>query len=146
MNTIANGFDFAACVHGLGRHEQYLGLEQIIQAVKWAELAELFAVIANWGTKVSICFFLLRLIKRTNPITRYCIWTLLALNTITALVTCILWGVQARPIQSLWDPSIPGKHLSANIAVNSDYATAGELPRSITLWAKLMAPSHVSRY
>lgn len=79
-----------------------------MNAKKYAQLAVLMAWIAVWATKVSVCFFLLRLVSGNHSKFVSFLWMLTAFTTITTLVTAIMWGVQARPLAALWDPGMDG--------------------------------------
>jgi hypothetical protein len=109
---VANGFDYKATASGFGRHARFLTIDEEVEAVKCAQLA---VGIANWAicaVKLSICFFLLGIIRGTHKYYRWAIYALIAVTSITAFVGSVLWGTQARPLAKLWDPRIPGTRVS----------------------------------
>jgi len=71
----------------------------------------IFAVIALWAVKISICFFILTLIRDAYHRTVYVVYGLMAVTTLTTLgsvVQSIVWSTQEMPLQNFWDSDIPG--------------------------------------
>ena len=68
---------------------------------------------ALWATKISICFFLLAIIKGTHVRFVWLIRILMAFTTASQFVAALLWGLQAKPLPRLWDPRVPGTRDSA---------------------------------
>ena len=101
-------FDYIATASGFGRHSKFLTSDELIQAVKYAQLAVIVAIIALWAVKVSICFFLLGIIKGTHVRFAWFIRILMGFTTAITFVATLLWGLQAHPLAKLWDPKIPG--------------------------------------
>ncbi len=108
LNVIANAFDIEAARSGFGRHAHFLKYHQLVTAGKYAQMAVCVAAIAVWATKTSICFFLLGIIKRTHIVFFWCIWILMGFTTVTSFIGVLLWGLQAKPLPKLWDPTVPG--------------------------------------
>lgn len=77
LNVVASGFDYAGATYGFGRHQQFLSETKLIQARKYSELAVLIAILAILLIKMSICFFLLRLIERTHRVFFWFTWFLM---------------------------------------------------------------------
>ncbi|KAF2235271.1 hypothetical protein EV356DRAFT_531995 [Viridothelium virens] len=115
LNIVANAFDCKAASAGFGRHLQYLELENAVTAAKYAQLAVLLADFIIWAVSLSICFFLFSMIRGTHTYFTFFIWGMMVFTSATALVACILWGIQAKPIQKLWDPRVPGTRASPQL-------------------------------
>ncbi|CRG83866.1 hypothetical protein PISL3812_01222 [Talaromyces islandicus] len=108
LNIVADGFDYKATASGFGRHSVFLSEADLIEAAKYSQLA---VGVANWSigvVKLSVCFFLLNLIRGTHKRFRWAIYGMIALTFSFTLIGAILWGTQARPLAKLWDPRIPG--------------------------------------
>lgn len=94
----------------------------------WGQLAILFACLALWSTKISICFFILQLIRRTHKSMRYVAYALIAITSTTSTCQIILWALQARPLEKLWDFEVPGTIASKKQLVDSIITFTGTLP------------------
>lgn len=112
LNLVANGFDYKATISGFGRHSRFLTIDEEIEAVKCAQLAVGIANWAIWAVKLSVCFFLLSIMRSVYSYYKWAVYTLIAITSSTALVGSILWGTQAQPLAKLWDPRIPGTRVS----------------------------------
>ena len=125
LNLVGNVFDYIATASGFGRHSKFLTSDELIQAVKYAQLAVIVAIIALWAVKVSICFFLLGIIKGTHFRFAWLIRILMGFTTATTFIAALLWGLQAHPLAKLWDPRIPGTRDSAKGFLVTDYVYYG---------------------
>ncbi|MCJ1333929.1 hypothetical protein MMC10_010635 [Thelotrema lepadinum] len=121
FNIVGDAFEYIATSEGFGRHIQYLTSDQKIQALKYGQLAILNAFFAMWSVKLSVCFFLLGIIRGTHKYFRIAIYSLIGLTTAASFIGCLLWGLQANPIAKLWDPSIPGTKTSPETFLVSVY-------------------------
>lgn len=84
-----------------------------MEADKYAQLAVVVAGLALWATKISICFFLLGIIKGTHVRFVWLIRILMGFTTASSFVASLLWGLQGKPLPKLWDPRIHGTRDSA---------------------------------
>ncbi|KAL8824741.1 MAG: hypothetical protein Q9191_004849 [Dirinaria sp. TL-2023a] len=93
--------------YGLGRHKFYLTTWQFIEFQKYSygEWIQTFQTLMF--TKVSICFFLLRIPVDTRLI-RPIQWTIVAL-ILSNVVLTVIWIVQCRPIHAAWNTLIQGQ-------------------------------------
>ncbi|KAF1955017.1 hypothetical protein CC80DRAFT_549732 [Byssothecium circinans] len=66
------------------------------------------AALAIYSIKVSVCFFLLALLRDVHRRFRIFIWSLMAFTTISTFIGLLLWGLQAHPLERLWDPRVKG--------------------------------------
>ena len=115
-----------AAVNGFGRHAHFLSDQQLILAKKYSQLAVLAAIFAKCAIKLSICFFLLVIIRGTHRRFVLAIRILMGLTIATSFICALLWGLQARPIEALWDPSIPGSRQSPEQFLDSVYVIYGK--------------------
>ena len=135
LNVVANGFNFQATASGFGRHAQFLTFDQLVKAEKYAQMAVVVAAIAIWAVKISICFFLLAIIKGTHVYFVWLIRIIMAFTTASQFVVTLLWGLQARPLPKLWDPRIPGTRDSAKgflVVIYIYYGNCLQLPTPTT--------------
>lgn len=72
------------------------------------QIGILMANLALWAIKCSVCFFLLSLIHNAYQRAHVIIYGLLAMTTISSFCQAIVWGLQARPLEKLWDSEVPG--------------------------------------
>ncbi|OKL64264.1 hypothetical protein UA08_00938 [Talaromyces atroroseus] len=108
LNLMANGFDYKATLSGFGRHAQFLTVDEQVNAIKYSQLAVAVANWAIWAVKLSVCFFLLSIVRDIYQYYNWAVYALISMTSITALVGSILWGTQAHPLAKLWDPRIHG--------------------------------------
>ncbi|MCJ1440005.1 MAG: hypothetical protein MMC23_000487 [Stictis urceolatum] len=121
LNVVADAFDVNAAIQGFGRHSKFLSMEQEIQANKYAQLAVIVAIWAKCAIKLSICCFLLNIIKGTHRKVMLAIKILMGLTILTSFISAVLWGLQARPIEALWDMRIPGHRESPEQFIDTLY-------------------------
>ena len=125
LATVTLATDLLGVKHGLGRHEQFLAPEQVILAKKWISLSEVITNVVTWFVKLSICFFVVRLVKGTQRYLVIGIWFLVALVTVSSLVSVIVFLVQARPIEGIWNPNVNAKRISPFVAIDVAYVSNG---------------------
>lgn len=94
---------------GFGRHLQFLPRDQVLTIKRLSQYNILLANIALWAVKISVCCFLLSLVQVAHQRTRWIIFGLIAITTVASTTQGILWGLQARPLEKLWNPDIPGE-------------------------------------
>ncbi|KAH8688696.1 hypothetical protein BGW36DRAFT_352691 [Talaromyces proteolyticus] len=119
FNITANILEIQSVKLGFGRHLQFLERPQVLDLKRLSQYNILFANISLWAVKISICFFILLFIKNIHDRTRYIIYTLIGITTTASFLQGVLWGTQARPLQKLWNPDIPGDVSSVKTLVNS---------------------------
>ncbi|PVH99808.1 hypothetical protein DM02DRAFT_710217 [Periconia macrospinosa] len=108
FNIIADGMELFAIKKGFGRHAKFVDKISLILALKYTQLGVLMAALAIWSIKVSVCFFLLGLLRDVHRRFRLFIWILMAFTTVLAFIGLLLWGLQAHPLERLWDPRVKG--------------------------------------
>ncbi|KAI1208160.1 uncharacterized protein F4807DRAFT_431817 [Annulohypoxylon truncatum] len=117
LNLTTNALEYVSVQEGFGRHLQFLTDEQKENVKRISEYTILFAVIDIWAVKISICFFILSLIRDSYRRSKWVIYGLMALTTIASFVQGMIWGLQARPLERLWKPGIPGTTASPKTLV-----------------------------
>ncbi|ROW11901.1 hypothetical protein VPNG_04904 [Cytospora leucostoma] len=108
VNLAANILEYQSIDAGFGRHLQFLDNQQASTVKKLSQFTILLADISLWAVKISICFFLLSLIHNAYRLAHWVIYGLATITTISATCQAIFWGLQARPLDKLWKPEIPG--------------------------------------
>lgn len=98
--------------YGVGRHQFYLELspqlsQQLSQAIEWQYISQVLCIVSTMFTKVSICFFLLRIFG-TKRTWKRCIYGIMAFSVATNISSASIVLAQCSPVQKLWDPLIPG--------------------------------------
>ncbi|RCI17190.1 hypothetical protein L249_1844 [Ophiocordyceps polyrhachis-furcata BCC 54312] len=115
FNLATNILDVQSVHEGLGRHLQYLTREQGLHLKKMNQITMLLANIALWAVKMSVCFFLLALTNKAHRRVRCIVLGLMVLTTSGSLSYCIVWGIQARPLERLWTPDMSGEVMDPHI-------------------------------
>ncbi|CAD6567800.1 MAG: hypothetical protein ASARMPRED_001148 [Alectoria sarmentosa] len=98
--------------NGVGRHQFYLELSpelllQLSQAIKWQYISQIVLILSTMFTKVSICFFLLRIFG-TKPMWKRGLYAIMAFAVVTNISSASIVLAQCSPVQKLWDPLMPG--------------------------------------
>jgi hypothetical protein len=126
MNLTCNAVEYEAVKLGFGRHLQFLTREQERSLRKWNQFGILFANLAIWSVKISICFFILSLIRGTHRRSQWIIYGLITITCIAHGCQTIVWATQARPLEKLWHPEVPGTVSSKKTLVDAIIAFTGK--------------------
>ena len=144
---IACGLIIVQVHYGFGRHKVDLTQWQYIEFMKYSYGEWIQAFQTLMFTKISICFFLLRI-----PVEKHLIrpiqGAIIAL-IVSNIVLTLLWIFQCNPIASAWNKQTPGSYFSngqlqriiisqALISIISDFMLA--LFPIVLLWKVQIAP------
>lgn len=91
----------------------------------WNQLGILFANLAIWSVKMSISFFILSLIRDAHRRSRIVTYILITITCIAHGCQTIVWAAQARPLEKLWHPEVPGTVASRKTLIDSIIAFTG---------------------
>jgi hypothetical protein len=125
MNLTGNVVEYEAVKCGFGRHLQFLSRDQEREVRMWNQLGILFANLAIWSVKMSICFFILTLIRDAHRRSRFVIYGLITITCIAHGCQTIVWAAQARPLEKLWHPEVPGTVAPKKTLIDSIIAFTG---------------------
>lgn len=115
IGFIAFGFYFKLFASGMGKHIYCLSPQQIMDTAEWSLLAQIFISIDLGLTKISVCIFILRVIKNAQrKLTRF-IWVLVSFVVATHIVQIVLFTIECRPIEAVWNPLIKGRCFSVHV-------------------------------
>ena len=111
---------------GMGRHLICLTLQDISDVAKWSLFAQIFIVCTLGLTKVSVCIFVMRIVDKAQRRFTHCLWALIGFITISHLVQIILFLVQCRPIEAVWNIFIQGDCFSTRVTYISAWVNYSE--------------------
>lgn len=80
--------------------------------VHWAYAAELQAVVGVMITKISVCWFVLRLLGRTNRWMRLVIWACMVVSFAMALMYVLSQAFVCIPLEAYWNTRVSGRCIS----------------------------------
>ena len=100
--------------NGMGRHVVYI-LPTLSKLLKVVVLAELGVALGVGFVKLSICIFVLRLIKGTHRRIAIAVYTVMIMNTVITLVAVFCIAFQCTPFEKVWNPKVPGRCFSAQV-------------------------------
>ena len=106
----------------------YLSLLRTTTAIKYTILSETAFTLSLASSKLSICLFLLSIIKksvRDKPKRIFLYFTMALLFITTVICVSQLLG-QCRPAQKLWDPVVSGTCEDPSVQVKFGYFNGGE--------------------
>lgn len=98
---------FTACIqvavhYGLGRSFWTLGTDDSSNAIFWTYIANTFAIAGNAIAKLSMGFFLLRVVQLRGQ--KAALWLLIAVTASTSLALIVMLWNQTTPRKASWDP------------------------------------------
>ncbi|KAH8646682.1 hypothetical protein BX600DRAFT_154613 [Xylariales sp. PMI_506] len=119
--TVACVFIFLGISYGMGHHNDSLSTEAVVQASKYQDLALVIYIADMMFVKLSIGFFLLRLVVQRRYI--YTIWISMVIIFIWSTVL-FFWDLfLCNPVAAQWDASIIQQTCAAPQAqINAAYA------------------------
>lgn len=112
--------------YGLGRHIVYI-TPTLTEFLKSVTVGELTNALGVGFVKLSVCFFVLRLIDRTHRRVTRTLYSVMLLNTAVTLVAVFCIAFQCRPFEKIWHRNIPGHCFSSQILTNITRTVGGEL-------------------
>lgn len=110
---------------GAGKHIACLPPGQIYPVLKWSQLAQIANVLGIGLVKVSVCLCVLRLIDRARRRLSQFLWVLIAFVAVSHFVQILLFLLQCRPFNAMWNPKIKGTCFSAHVVYTAGYTNYG---------------------
>lgn len=111
---------------GMGRHIVCLTLAEVSETAKWSLFSQIFISISLGLTKISVCIFVLRIIDKAQRRFSQFLWVLIAFVTVTHIIQFVLFLVQCRPLEAVWNPFVRGHCFSINVVYIVSYINYGE--------------------
>ncbi|KAK4454849.1 hypothetical protein QBC34DRAFT_103193 [Podospora aff. communis PSN243] len=94
--------------YGLGRSFWTLSLDNSSNAILWTYIANTFAITGNAMAKLSMGFFLLRVVQLRGQ--KFALWLLIIVTSGTSIALVVMLWNQTTPVKASWDPlRTPGK-------------------------------------
>jgi hypothetical protein len=134
MAIVVMVFEIMSVSYGNGRHMIYLNAADVVEASKWSRATIPPNLMACLLSRISLCLFMMRIVGlfRTYQVI---LWIVMTLNSITTSASIIQLFAGCRPLEKLWNPSIPGtclpRHVTtivgltqASTAISSDWIVA----------------------
>ncbi|PLB43458.1 hypothetical protein P170DRAFT_440925 [Aspergillus steynii IBT 23096] len=100
-----------AGMHGFGQPITALAIDAAVQAVYTEMIGQTFAVLGMAIAKLSLGFFLLRIVIEQWH--RISIWISMVSLSLVSLVTAVIFWTQRLPSNSIYDPRVPGRTVVA---------------------------------
>ena len=111
--------------HGIGMHIECVELHDVVVALRYSFVGMVVLVFAGLCARLSILLFLLRLFS-VNRVWRQLLYIIMAILTVTNLVSAALVLPQCHPLAKLWNPELPGTCWSPQVRVNVGRFNGGE--------------------
>jgi hypothetical protein len=87
--------------HGVGRNLMELSPDEVSNALFWSYIASSVVVSGNALAKLSMGFFLIRVVPHQKQ--RVLLWILIAITVATSLALVVMIWNQTEPIKASWD-------------------------------------------
>jgi len=100
-------FESIAIKNGIGTHKVFLSRTGAIEAAKWSTLTITPNVLTTMMARISICFFMLRVVGKTTAYRNFLLAIIIGtavIGTLTVLNTYIT----CRPVPKIWNPALAG--------------------------------------
>lgn len=88
--------------YGLGQSFWILPLDDSSNAILWTYIANTFAVTGNAMAKLSLGFFLLRVVQMRAQ--KAALWVLIFVTAATSIALVVMLWNQTTPVKASWDP------------------------------------------
>lgn len=145
VGLIGGGFLTKLVEVGAGQHLSCLPHGQIYPVFKWSLLAQVCNVLGIGLVKISVCLCVLRIVDRARRRLSQFLWILIAVVAVSHLVQAIIFLIQCRPLNALWNPKVKGTCFPLHTAYTAGYVNYGEtwsmaawmFHRLMCLWFRL---------
>lgn len=118
---------------GFGGGVYDLSPKQISFTIKLKTIELPLYVLSTMLTKISICLFLLRIV-RTNRIWKRAMYGIIALIVATNLSIVIAFCFGCKPVAKLWNPAIKGTCWPQKTDLGIYYYQGGKIAKKYTLY------------
>ncbi|MCJ1436007.1 hypothetical protein MMC27_005385 [Xylographa pallens] len=100
-----------AVQNGFGRHLYYLPLSELPTALKWSILAEMSAYFATYFIKLSVCFFVFRMISGAQEGKMFVriLYGLMIVVTIALIASVVTLAIECIPFSDIWNLTGPNR-------------------------------------
>lgn len=93
---------------GLGAHKPDLSEQEIIGAIKWTWINQIFAILATVLGKLAVVAFLQQIHGPEDRTRVLMLWGLVASNVVINCITVAMILIQCSPHDKLWNDRLPG--------------------------------------
>lgn len=93
---------------GLGAHKPDLSEQEIIGAIKWTWINQIFAILATVLGKLAVVAFLQQIHGPEDRPRVLMLWGLVASNVVINCITVAVILIQCSPHDKLWNDRLPG--------------------------------------
>lgn len=115
---------------GYGKHVRALRPSQIVETAKWTTSTEVQNLIGVYFVKVSVAFFVLRMISGTHRIMwRFLVGFMIVLSVLM-VANVLLICLQCIPMQKIWNPELTGRCIAPSDVEKISKAFSGKSPQS----------------
>ena len=123
LAIVSTAYNVPEVIAGYGQHIYHLSQHQLSEALKWNFLATPLLVLSLAASKISICLFLLRVLRQTRAkLSRFFPHVIIAILTIIAVPSAGYSLGQCQPAAKLWNANTPGHCNDPRIYVRLGYA------------------------
>ncbi|RAH50718.1 uncharacterized protein BO95DRAFT_438481 [Aspergillus brunneoviolaceus CBS 621.78] len=124
LSIIAAAFVSYAVTLGLGRHTAAViadhGTDRYVQTAKWQIIAFPFNIGAFSFPNISIAILVSHLLD-PNPLRTRCLYAMVTMQVVFAMVSIFIVFFQCRPTQKLWDAAREGQCWDASVFDDFSY-------------------------
>ncbi|KAL2043495.1 hypothetical protein N7G274_003802 [Stereocaulon virgatum] len=106
-------------IWGLGKHDLDLSFEQLVNILKWDWITATFSILVSIAARISIAILLIRIFGNRKWFKIFLI-VFTTLQSVVGIVLIVVVWEQCRPVQGLWNPTIPSRRW--NPAIQQDLA------------------------
>lgn len=109
FHLVFQAFLTLACVSGLGRPLLSMTFQELADLTKWSWCTTPGSILANTFSRISIAIVLVQIFGMRKWF-KHLMVAFTVILTIFGLINFVFVWVQARPVQALWDVTVPAEY------------------------------------
>ncbi|KAJ4371316.1 hypothetical protein N0V83_004533 [Neocucurbitaria cava] len=108
--------------YGFGKHDLSLTFDQAVHIAKWIWMSFTPGITSSIASRISIAILLVRIFG-IHAWLRWSLIVITVLQVVASVVLALTSWCQVRPVQGLWDPTIPAHRISPNVVAREGNVT-----------------------
>ena len=128
MFSIVDDFAFTIFFQaGIGRHILCLSEANVSTILKWLTITDVLDVAAVGCAKISVCLYIQRVLGNSiSKLSLLLLRVLLGCIVLLHAADFLVFLLQCRPIQAIWDSQVPGTCYSMHTSLTFTYGISGK--------------------
>lgn len=108
--------------YGFGKHDLSLTFDQAVHIGKWIWMSFTPGITSSIASRISIAILLVRIFG-VHAWLKWSMIIITVLQVVASVVLALTSWCQVRPVQGLWDPTIPARRISPDVVTREGNVT-----------------------